>query len=339
MAGMPSHVKSDFFSWRKALFRTYDVLHVHWPERFYRHHSMAGTIVKRILFAVILVRLRVSGGVVVQTVHNPEPHEAGDVGERVLNRLMRLATRGWIRLNEWTPVGARSNVATIPHGHYRDLYTTENDVKPRRGALLFFGRIRPYKGVEELISALGGVRREGVTLRIAGLPLSSSYGAEIARRAQGSPSIELDLRRLSDDELAKYVRDAQLVVLPYREMHNSGALLLSLSLGRPVLVPSNDVTREFANEVGHSWVLLYDDELSADDLERALAESEAAGTRGRPDLSRRDWGPIASATADVYGKALGLLAGDGVKLQERRPTAQLGVRTDGGRAEDTGGVE
>ncbi len=65
------------------------------------------------------------------------------------------------------------------------------------------------------------------------------------------------------------------MVLPYREMHNSGAALTALSLNRPVLVPDNEVNRELAEEVGPGWVFRYDGELTGRHLLDALAAHRA----------------------------------------------------------------
>ncbi|MBM4515638.1 hypothetical protein GS432_01345 [Rhodococcus hoagii] len=46
-----------------------------------------------------------------------------------------------------------------------------------------------------------------------------------------------------DADLVREISMSEMVVLPYRFMHNSGAVLLALSLDRPVLVPDNEVNR------------------------------------------------------------------------------------------------
>jgi beta-1,4-mannosyltransferase len=82
----------------------------------------------------------------------------------------------------------------------------------------------------------------------------SVAGERGARR----PRVRLTLRHADDDELVEAVGEAQVVVLPYRQMHNSGALLLALSLDRRVLVPSGPVTDELAARVGEHWVCTAD---------------------------------------------------------------------------------
>jgi hypothetical protein len=95
-----------------------------------------------------------------------------------------------------------------------------------------------------------------------------------------------------------------LVVLPYKAMHNSGALLLALSLDTPVLAPDNEVNRHLAEEVGDGWLHLFEGTLTIEDLERTLKAVAATPTRGRPDLSAREWPESAALHAAAFRAAL-----------------------------------
>jgi beta-1,4-mannosyltransferase len=105
------------------------------------------------------------------------------------------------------------------------------------------------------------------------------------------------------------VTSAQLVVLPYREMHNSGTALTALSLDRPVLVPDNEVTRRLAHEVGDAWVHHFRGDLDARDIETALDEAAALGDSDRPDLSLREWDRAGADHVRAYRRAVALLRG------------------------------
>ena len=99
---------------------------------------------------------------------------------------------------------------------------------------------------------------------------------------------------------------AELVVLPYREMHNSGVLLVTLSLDRPVLVPSTPSNLALAEEVGPDWIYLYDGELSSAILQATLERMRAAGPRPRPRLDDRDWQTLGRQSYRTYLRALEL---------------------------------
>ena len=91
--------------------------------------------------------------------------------------------------------------------------------------------------------------------------------------------------------------EAQLVVLPYRQMLNSGALLLALSLARPVLAPWSGANAAIAEEVGEGWLTLYRGELDAATLAAALRRQAGRDPRARP-------GPVAARLARARRAAL-----------------------------------
>ena len=84
-------------------------------------------------------------------------------------------------------------------------------------------------------------------------------------------------------------------------MHNSGAHILALSLGRPVLAPRNAVTDRIADEVGDGWVHRYEGELHASDIANALAAGIPAEG---PDLSARDWPTAGRMHHEVFTSAV-----------------------------------
>jgi beta-1,4-mannosyltransferase len=292
------------FSWRTALTARYDLLHVHWPEQLYRG---GGSVARRAgvvaLFAVLLVRVRALGTVVVQTVHNLQPHEGMSRVERLLARHLDRVTRGWIHHNPYTARDGKDVVADIPHGDYRSWFAGHPRHQVVPGRILYFGQIRRYKGVEELVQAYGA-EPGGRTLHVVGKPVDESYAREVAAVAQGTPGVVLRLEHLDDRDLAREITEAQLVVLPYRAMVNSGSVLLTLSLGRPVLVPDTPANRRLQAEVGPRWVLLFESPLDADVLRKALAATASADRDLLPDLSARDWSTTGRSTVHLYRDAV-----------------------------------
>lgn len=289
------------FSWRTALLGRFDVLHVHWPEVLVTRRTRPRTLAAVLALGLVLLRLRVSGRALVRTVHNVEPHERPWLPVCWALRWCDAATRVFVRLNDRTPVPPDRVAVTIPHGSYVDWYAGRPHAEPVPGRLLFFGLVRPYKGIEGLLDAFGALDDPHASLRVAGNPSDAGLAATIVARCAADPRVSADLRHLSDDELSLEVGRAALVVLPYTQMHNSGAALLALSLGRPVLVPDTAVNRDLAAEVGAGWVQLVDGPLDAGALRRAL--DAVAELRGQPDLSRREWPEVARLHLEVLTDA------------------------------------
>lgn len=295
----PARLQMLSFSYRTALLGRWDVLHVHWPENLLRHRSRPRRALRTVLFGLLLLRVLVLRPVVVRTVHNVTPHE----GERPVERLLlagldRLVT--WhVRLNEETPLRPGAAAVTIPHGHYR---AELGDAAPAGdgSTLLFFGYLRPYKGVDALLGAFAGTTDPALRLVVAGEPASGEMRALVQDAAAGDSRVTGRLGFTPDAELAGLVRASAVVVLPYREIHNSGVVFAALSLGRPVLVPENPVTAALRAEVGADWVLGFTHPLTAEDLTGALATAARRDPAAAPDLAGRDWGQVADRYAEVF---------------------------------------
>lgn len=313
------------FSWRTALFGRYDVLHLHWPEVLLRGTSRPRTALRRALFAAVLLRTRLSRIPVVRTLHNAQAHEAGPLAERLLVDLSQRWTTLWIRLNPSSTSPSSAPARTILHGHYTDWLAAHPQDDPVPGRLLYFGLVREYKGVEHLISTFALVPGSGLTLDVVGRPYTEALRRSLTEAAEGDERVTLQLEHVDDAALAREVGAAELVVLPYREMHNSGALLLALSLGRPALVPSSEVTAALAAEVGDDWVLTFDGDLEPADLDRALRRVRRPRTPA-PDLSHRDWDTVAEAHKQAYLDAI-------AAVRPRR--AQPAATTSSGRRATT----
>ena len=309
------------FTWRRALLGRYDVFHVHWPEILVSGHSPLKKAVRQVLTLALVVKLRLTRTPIVRTAHNVEIPDGISRRERALLRLIDRSTTLRIRLNPLTPVPEGSAVETIEHGHYRDWFARYPKLPATPGRLAYVGLVRRYKGVDALIAAFRSAFRPPppeprATLTVSGKPSSDELAGQLREAALGDDRIALHFAFLSDEELVAAVTEAELIVLPYREMHNSGGALSSLSLDRPVLVPDNDVNRMLAAEVGKLWVQRYQPPLTAADLERALAAVGERDPDARPDLRRRGWGETGRRHVDAYRRAIEL---SGRGTGRRRP--------------------
>ena len=104
--------------------------------------------------------------------------------------------------------------------------------------LLFFGFVRPYKGLETLLEALALLKdAPHCQLVVAGeiwgeaLPWN-----QLLANLGISTQVRLENRYIPENEVATYFAAADLVVLPYRSATGSGVVRLAHSHGRPVLV-------------------------------------------------------------------------------------------------------
>lgn len=296
----------DAWTWRTALLRRYDVLHVHWPEYIVSHRRGWLARVNAVLSTLLLLRLRLQQTPVVRTVHNDVPHFAMTRGAQWRTHKLDASTVHHIQLHKG--VTNRSDTVIL-HGHYSDWFARYPHSAPVPGRFLFFGLIRPYKNVPALVEAFKQVPDSDASLSIVGEPESDSGAAELISLTALDSRIDLDLAFASEDVLARHITSASVVVLPYSNMFNSGAALLALSLGRRVLVADSPSMRSLAAEVGSAWVRTFDGAISDADL---VAAMEYPGSTEPPDLTEREWTRAARAHRDVYMRAMAHPRGKGI---------------------------
>jgi glycosyltransferase involved in cell wall biosynthesis len=290
------------FSYPAALFGRYDVVHLHWPETVLGQggRRLSGRLVRWVLAALLLARLTIARTPVVRTMHNVELPADANRAQRLLLRWFDRLTTHRIVLNDRTECPGQST--TIPHGHYRDWYTGPRSAAVP-GRLQYVGLVRRYKGVEGLVEAFRSVADDSLTLDIAGAASSPELVVTVSALADDDPRVSLRFDYLSDDELVTTVTAAELVVLPYRFMHNSGTVLAALSLDRPVLVPDTPVNADLAAEVGPGWIHTFTGDLTAEAIEAALAAAREPRAAS-PDLSAREWDDAGQAHLAIYRLAL-----------------------------------
>jgi beta-1,4-mannosyltransferase len=295
----PTDIGFAYFSWPRALFSSYDVFHVHWPEFLVRSESRAKRRLNEVLFRALLRRLEHRNIGVVRTVHNLEPHERGSEKETsLLARLDRLVTT-YVVLNDCTPMPPEAHTTVVRHGDYVEQFAPIPRAAIEPGRVLSFGRIEPYKGVVELLDTFGAADTDGIFLRIVGRASDELKNA-IEQRVEANPDkYSARLEHVTDADMVAEMSASELVVLPYKEMHNSGVLLVALSLDRPVLVPRGCVNESIADEVGKGWVIQYDGVMEVETVRAALATARARRTTS-PDLRARTWQRVASDYATCF---------------------------------------
>jgi glycosyltransferase involved in cell wall biosynthesis len=167
---------------------------------------------------------------------------------------------------------------------------------PDRPVVLMFGLLRPYKGVDVLLEAW---RRADVDaeLWVIGMPRMDTAFIH-------GPRVRTALRFVSAGELAGAFRAASLVVLPYREIDQSGVLFTALAFGRPMLLTRVGGFPEVAATGAAAVVEPDDPDALAAELRALLAdparlERMAAASRAAA-AGEYSWDAIAERTLALY---------------------------------------
>lgn len=137
-----------------------------------------------------------------------------------------------------------SRIAVIPHGLY-DQYPilSKDECKSKLGVrgkfvLLFFGLLRPYKGVSHLIQAFEKLPPsilEETVLIIAGEAWEDQESLDKIKNSPVSDRIILENRYISDDDIPVFFSAADLLVLPYTRASQSGVAHIGVAYGLPIL--------------------------------------------------------------------------------------------------------
>jgi len=110
---------------------------------------------------------------------------------------------------------------------------------------------------------------------IAGRPRTEQIRRGLDQLAARDSRILLRPDHVADSELQNYLRAADVVVLPYQEILNSGSAVLALSFDRPVLMPRLGAAEDLERLMGSTWVQLYSGHLEPALLEQALSVAQA----------------------------------------------------------------
>ncbi|MBB4660952.1 glycosyltransferase [Conexibacter arvalis] len=124
--------------------------------------------------------------------------------------------------------GASASAGAVPAP--RPLPPELAAVPRERPVALCFGLLRPYKGIDVLLEAWRGI--DDAELWIVGLPKMDVAPLHAA----APPNVRFVERFVADDEIAAFFQRADLVVLPYREIDQSGVLFTALAFGSPLLL-------------------------------------------------------------------------------------------------------
>lgn len=196
-------------------------------------------------------------------------------------------------------------VRVIPHGAFEHLARLPEerplpaDLAAVEGpVVLFFGLLRPFKGLDVLLEAWRGI--EGAELWIVGNPRM----AIDQLRAAAPPGVRWVPRFVPDAEVPAYFRRADLVVLPYREAEQSGVLATALAFGRPLLLSDVGGFGEVAQAGAAELVASGDPGALHAALARLLADpqrrAELAAGAERLAAGPWSWEEIARRTLDLY---------------------------------------
>lgn len=302
-----------------------NIVHLQSVHPFFLRPSRLMSMSNLVVFISQLVILRLMGIRIIWTVHDLKNHN---------NRHLKIDRFGttlvaWLahaiiahcdaaKREVITALRLRNanKVFVVPHGNYISYYENKIDRSEVRKTLntphsslifLFFGWIRGYKGVLEMIDTFKQLHSKEAQLVIAGKPWTEELEELIKQKIAGNDNIQFISGFVPDDQIQVYMNACDVVMFPYRDILTSGAVLLAMSFSRACIAPRKCCIAEVLDDSG---AFLYDP-----DLEEGLLQAMNCAIQRQSNLLRMgehnrrlaeqwSWNRVAEMTLKVYQQCL-----------------------------------
>lgn len=273
-----------------------------------------------------LLNLKLSknrGAGIVYTVHNVLPHDTQRRYRNAFRRIYKIPDAIICHTRESkdqlvddfeVPSG---RIWVIPHGPLSNevTFAPQEEAKnclqidSETPICLLFGFIRPYKGIEFLIDSWKYIKKRAPSARLvlAGQP-ESGYGEILINKIEAldlQREIDTRFKFLPQGQLNLLIQAADILVYPYREITQSGALLTGLTTGKPIVATNVGGFGEIIQH-GRTGILVEygDEEGMAEELAQLLRNPEKRKQLGRAAQEMVDteysWDAIALKTLECY---------------------------------------
>ncbi|WP_244244847.1 glycosyltransferase family 4 protein [Leptospira koniambonensis] len=191
-------------------------------------------------FAFISSRLRRSGIKTVFLCHNLFDHDSGFLKKFITKILIRNADGYLVHSSEQKEILSSifpdKIILQNPHPIYEQFPAPKGILKPRgKLELLFFGFIRPYKGLDLLLEALAKLNDPEIYLTVVGESWKDPEELISFSKKLGLNNVEFHLEYTDESSVSEFFYRADLVVLPYRSATGSGVATIAYHYEKPIL--------------------------------------------------------------------------------------------------------
>lgn len=302
-----------------------DILHLHWLHKYSHSHNPLKSFLRVLKFIYGLIRLKKSHTKIVWTAHNIRDHESlFPLSDRICRLVVAKLSDAIIvhskaakqEIKKDLMLKGTQKIFVVPHGHYLNCYENTVNQKVAREKLnlpesatvfLFFGLIRSYKGLPELIKAFQQINQKDAYLVIAGNSKDKQLTDWIRSQSMDHRHIRFYPGFVSDDEVQIYMNACDAVVFPYRSLLTSGAMILAMSFGRVCVAPRIGCVSEILNEdISFLYNAAEEDGLFQA-MNTVLSQKNRCNAMGVFNLARVqewDWEKVAKMTLGVYRDCL-----------------------------------
>lgn len=267
---------------------------------------------------------------ILYTAHNVLPHEQKPIHNKIYSYIYKQADAIIVHskengedLAQFEPEHKPAHV--VPHGDYtflnkegtvkREQAREKFGIEPQEKVILFFGAIRPYKGLDNLINACGSISDDAAfKILIVGNPLEdfAKYDRLIEKNGLADKVIKV-LEYVPTNQISEFFVASDMLVLPYKETYQSGVIQLGLAFGLPLICSDTGSLPDSLAD-GKNCLLFEpnDERRLASLLLSALTDDELLkllSANSKKLSTNKTWPAIAAETLRIYS-AKGQKAGD-----------------------------
>ncbi|GAB3170358.1 glycosyltransferase [Telluribacter humicola] len=284
-----------------------DYLHFDWIiSYYYRRWRWLTALSVPLFFIQIIIARHLFRTRIVWTLHNVLPHDMKQVGLHSWCQRFMARQCDWIRVFSLDTVARAAQelqvppdkLRVVPEGDYTSCYPNTTDRLQARqylklsassNILLYLGLIKPYKGVLELIHHFKQLQLADTYLIIAGKVMDKAYGEAI--RCTLDESVVLEDQFIPEDVLQYYYHAADAVVLPFKNIENSGSVIMAMGFAKPIIAPAIGVVKDRLSQ--QSELLFRSEEELPEKIYQVLQwpdeKRNAIGTRNYEALRNCRW--------------------------------------------------
>lgn len=303
--------------------RGYKIFHLHWTGSFASPYKIL-RIFYSVYYLFILFYLKILGYKLVWTVHNTMPHENKYFGSLIERKFLSSFADAKIihsssTIEEMEQLKLNTdNTFVIPHGNYIGQY--ENTVSKEKArkylglnkkdfVFLFFGAIREYKGLDDLLPAFYDLtkKEKNARLVIAGncsdlklMGLIKKYEKILGR------NLISKIEFIEDAKVQYYFNSADIAVLPFKKITTSGSVVLAMSFAKPVISPKIGALKEMPDNISFFYNIHEKNGLykAMNKAIKNKIEVKSKGKNAFEYAQSLSWDKIAEKTYNLYESIL-----------------------------------
>ncbi|MBO9200846.1 MULTISPECIES: glycosyltransferase family 4 protein [Niastella] len=194
------------------------------------------------------------------TIHDPVPHTGEDSWKVTLPRTFMFGIPGKKKYMFYSQFAKqqfeehykkqkqhKTVLQMSPYGFLKNMVKSDSEVQKKH--ILFFGRLSPYKGIDDLLKAMPAVFNEfpNEQLIIAGKTVHDfNIDEELIKKYKNNITL-LD-KHIPNEELAELIQRSKFIVCPYKDATQSGVLMTAFGFNTPVIATNVGAFPEFINE-------------------------------------------------------------------------------------------